>query len=192
MPRDNTSSTSADEHNQHCLQILADANESVQAHIAFFSAHNEEILFSPTALAFIRQQQEHFIDHLQISVAHIETLIAHQQKLVQIFNNIPIDPNTGLPRVHTDALTTAVRVTEENTRSVPPVRSAVAPPAQRSKFTFYAVRRGHSTGVFHSWEAARIQVDGFSNNEHRGFNNLTDAWAYIHGIPPSPFPASPE
>jgi hypothetical protein len=49
MPRDNTPSTSEDEHTQHCLEILADANESVQAHIAFFAQHTEDFLFSPNA-----------------------------------------------------------------------------------------------------------------------------------------------
>jgi hypothetical protein len=123
-------------------------------------------------------------------VAHIETLIAHQQALSQIFNNIPIDPNTGLPSVHTGVLTTAFCVNEETTRRDPPVRSAVAPSAQRCRFPFYAVRRGYTPGVFQSWEAARVQVEGFPNNEHRGFHNSDDAWAYVHDIPPSPFFAS--
>jgi hypothetical protein len=192
MPRDNTPFTSADEHTQHCLQILADANESVQAHIAFLSAHNEDILFSPNAISFIRQQREHFIDQLQISVAHIEILSAHQQALSQIFNNIPIDPSTGLPSVHIGVLTIAFCVNQETTRCDLLVRSAVAPSAQRSRFPFYAVRRGYTPGVFQSWEGARVQVEGFPNNEHRGFHNSDDAWAYVHDIPPSPFSASSE
>jgi hypothetical protein len=112
-------------------------------------------------------------------VAHIETLIEQQQALSQIFNNIPIDPNTGLPSVHTGVFTTAARVNEETTSRDPPVRSAVAPPATRSRYPFYAVRRGHTTGVFQSWDAARVQVEGFPNNAHRGFHNLIDAWAYV-------------
>ena len=192
MPRGNTPPTSADEHTQHCLEILADANESVQAHIAFFAHHTEDILFSPNAISFIRQQREHFIEQLQISVAQIDALILHQQALSRIFNNTPIDPNTGLPNAHTGTVTTAFRVNEDTTRRDPPVRSAVAPPPQRSRFPFYAVRRGHTSGVFQSWEAARIQVEGFPNNAHRGFHNLDDAWAYVHNIPPPPFSASSE
>ena len=192
MPRGNTPPTSADEHTQHCLEILADANESVQAHIAFLAQHSEDILFSPNAISFIRQQREHFIEQLQISVAQIDALILHQQALSRIFNNTPIDPNTGLPNAHTGTVTTAFRVNEDTTRRDPPVRSAVAPPPQRSRFPFYAVRRGYTSGVFQSWEAARIQVEGFPNNAHRGFHDLDDAWAYVHNIPPPPFPASSE
>ncbi len=173
--RDNTPSTSADEHTQHCLEILADANESIQAHIAFFAHHTEDILFSPNAISFIRQQREHFIEQLQISVAQIDALILHQQALSRIFNNTPIDPNTGLPNAHTGPVTTAFRVNKDTTRRDPPVRSAVAPPPQRSRFPFYAVRRGYTSGVFQSWEAAHIQVEGFPNNAHRGFHNLDDA-----------------
>ncbi len=106
------------------LEILADANESVQAHIAFLAQHTEDILFSPNAISFIRQQREPFIEQLQISVAHIEALILH---LSRIFNNTPIDPNTGLPSVHTGVVTTAFCVNEDTTRRDPPVRSAVAP-----------------------------------------------------------------
>jgi hypothetical protein len=125
-------------------------------------------------------------------VAHIEALIVHQQALSRIFHNIPIDPNTGLPSVHTGVVTTAFCVNEDTTRRDPPVRSAVAPSAQRSRFPFYNVRRGYTSGVFQSWEAARVQVESFPNNDHRGFNNLHDARAYFHNIPPPPFSASSE
>jgi hypothetical protein len=192
MPEDNTPSTRADEHTEHCLQILADAQLAVQAHSAFISAHREEVLFSPRDVSFITQQREHFIEQLQIFGTHIDNLIAHQQALFKVFHDIPIDPNTGLPRHHTGVPIIAFRVPAETICRDTPVRSAVTSPVQHSRFSYYAVRRGHSTGVFQSWEAAREQVHGFPNNEHRGFNNLNDAWAYIHGIPPSPFPASPE
>ena len=184
--------TSTDEHTHHCLQILAGANESVQAHIAFLLSQQEDILFSPHTISFARQQQAHFLHHLELSVAHIETLIEQQQALSEIFNTLPVDPNTGLTSAHPVFFTTAVRVNEDTTRRDPPVRSAVSPPATRSRFPFYAVRRGHTTGVFHSWDAARLQVEGFPNNSHRGFHNLVDAWAYVQGLPPSPFSASSE
>ena len=189
MPSDNTST---DEHTHHCLQILAGANESVQAHIAFLLAQQEDILFSPHTISFARQQQAHFLHHLELSVAHIETLIEQQQALSEIFNTLPVDPNTGLTSAHPVVFTTAVRVNEDTTRRDPPVRSAISPPATRSRFPFYAVRRGHTTGVFHSWDAARLQVEGFPNNSHRGFHNLVDAGAYVQGLPPSPFSASSE
>jgi hypothetical protein len=132
------------------------------AHIAFLTQHTEDILFSPNAISFIRQQREHFIEQLQISVAHIEALIVHQQALSRIFNNIPIDPNTGPPSVHTGVVTTAFCVNEDTTRRDPPVRSTVAPSAQRSRFQFYAVRRGYA-------HFKRIPIVGSSSRPGRRF-----------------------
>jgi hypothetical protein len=92
MSRDNPAATTAEDHTQHCLQILADANLSIQAHGAFLSAHVEDLLFSPHEISFITQQREQFIEQLQISVTQIESLIAHQQTLFKIFHGISIDP----------------------------------------------------------------------------------------------------
>ena len=65
MPEDNIPSNRADEHAQHCLQILADAQLAVRAHSAFLSAHDSDVLFSPRAISFSTQQREHFIEQLQ-------------------------------------------------------------------------------------------------------------------------------
>jgi viroplasmin and RNaseH domain-containing protein len=32
---------------------------------------------------------------------------------------------------------------------------------------WYAVREGREAGIYSNWEAAREQVHGYSNNEHR-------------------------
>jgi hypothetical protein len=188
MSRDDPAATTAEDHTQHCLQILADANLFVQAHAAFLSAHGEDLLFSPRDISFITQQRKQFIEQLQISVTQIESLIAHQQTLFKIFHGISVDPNTGLPIAHTDVLTTAYRVPDAPTVREPPGHGPTPP----SRFQFYAVRRGHITGVFQSWADAREQIHGFPNNEHRGFQDLNDAWAYVHGIPPAPFGSSPQ
>jgi hypothetical protein len=171
---------------QHCLQILADVNLSVQEHGAFFSAHGEDLPFSPRDISFITQQREQFIEQLQISVTQIEALIAHQQTLFKIFHDISVDPNTGLQIARTEVLPTAYRVPDAPTVRQPPGQGPTPP----SRFQFYVVRRGHTTGVFQSWADAREQVHGFPNNEHRGFQDLNDAWAYVHEIPPAPFPSS--
>jgi hypothetical protein len=100
MPEDNTPSTRADEHTEHCLQILADAQLAVQAHSAFISAHREEVLFSPRDVSFITQQREHFIEQLQIFGTHIENLIAHQQALFKVFHDTYRPQHRTAPSPH--------------------------------------------------------------------------------------------
>ena len=63
MSRDNPAATTAEDHTQHCLQILADVNLSVQAHDASLYAHGEDLLFSPREISFITQQREQFIEY---------------------------------------------------------------------------------------------------------------------------------
>ncbi|RYQ95774.1 hypothetical protein Ahy_B08g091129 [Arachis hypogaea] len=54
-------------------------------------------------------------------------------------------------------------------------------------FPFYAVRRGCVPGIYRSWEECEHQVNGFRNNEHRGFHDLSEALAWLRsaGSPPS-------
>ena len=44
---------------------------------------------------------------------------------------------------------------------------------------FIAVAQGHKTGVYNSWDAAKVQVDGYSNSMYRGFNDKNDAQAFV-------------
>lgn len=44
---------------------------------------------------------------------------------------------------------------------------------------FYAVRKGHSVGIFESWEECKAAVDGFSGAEYKGFTNRADAEEYL-------------
>lgn len=43
----------------------------------------------------------------------------------------------------------------------------------------YAVRKGHKTGLFESWEACKAAVEGFSKPEYKGFGERTEALAYL-------------
>ena len=43
----------------------------------------------------------------------------------------------------------------------------------------YAVRKGHSVGLFESWEACKAAVDGFSGAEYKGFTSREEAEAYL-------------
>ena len=69
----------------------------------------------------------------------------------------------------------------------------------KGKLQFYAVRRGRTTGVFPSWEAAKAEVSGpsvlqnnlhiqadddqagFSNAQYQGFADRESAEAYVKG-----------
>lgn len=44
---------------------------------------------------------------------------------------------------------------------------------------FYAVRKGHSVGIFESWEECKAAVDGFSGAEYKGFTNRAEAEEYL-------------
>jgi len=45
------------------------------------------------------------------------------------------------------------------------------------KKKYYVVWKGHSTGVFDSWEECKKQVDGFSSPQYKAFPNLATAQA---------------
>ena len=44
---------------------------------------------------------------------------------------------------------------------------------------FYAVRKGHSVGIFESWEECKAAVEGFSGAEYKGFGSLAEAEGYL-------------
>ena len=46
---------------------------------------------------------------------------------------------------------------------------------------FYAVRKGHTPGVYTSWDECKNQVNGFSGAEYKSFNNPIDAENYLKG-----------
>ena len=43
----------------------------------------------------------------------------------------------------------------------------------------YAVRKGHKTGLFESWEECKAAVDGFPGAEYKGFTTRAEAFAYL-------------
>ena len=44
---------------------------------------------------------------------------------------------------------------------------------------FYAVRKGHSVGLFESWEVCKNSVDGFPGAEYKGFTSREEAVDYL-------------
>ena len=43
----------------------------------------------------------------------------------------------------------------------------------------YAVKKGHKTGIFETWEECKAAVDGFSGAEYKGFTNRAEAETYF-------------
>lgn len=43
----------------------------------------------------------------------------------------------------------------------------------------YAVRKGHSVGIFETWEACKAAVEGFSGAEYKGFTSRAEAESYL-------------
>lgn len=55
----------------------------------------------------------------------------------------------------------------------------------------YAVKKGHKTGLFESWEECKAAVDGYSGAEYKGFKERGEALAYL-GIASAPETAEPK
>ncbi|KAL4315100.1 hypothetical protein AHAS_Ahas15G0151300 [Arachis hypogaea] len=51
---------------------------------------------------------------------------------------------------------------------------------------FYAMRRGCRPGIYTKWEDAQLQVEGFSDNEHKSFRYKSDAEAWLGQIQEDP------
>ncbi len=45
----------------------------------------------------------------------------------------------------------------------------------------YAVRKGHKTGIFETWDECKAAVEGFSGAEYKGFPNRAEAESYCFG-----------
>jgi ribonuclease HI len=49
----------------------------------------------------------------------------------------------------------------------------------QKKEYYYAVKKGHSTGIFPNWDACKKQVIGFPGALYKKFDNITDAKKYL-------------
>lgn len=52
-------------------------------------------------------------------------------------------------------------------------------PMKKQKSRYYAVWKGHQTGIFDSWEHCRKQVEGFAGAQYKGFQTLSEAKAAL-------------
>lgn len=48
-----------------------------------------------------------------------------------------------------------------------------------AKKKIYAVKNGHRTGIFHTWEECKKAVDGYSGAEYKGFTDKKSAMEYL-------------
>jgi viroplasmin and RNaseH domain-containing protein len=55
---------------------------------------------------------------------------------------------------------------------------------------FYAVRKGHSTGIFPDWPSCEAAVKGFKGAEFKSFATQAEADAYLAGRAAAPAPAA--
>uniref|UniRef100_A0A3B1KIX8 Ribonuclease H1 n=1 Tax=Astyanax mexicanus TaxID=7994 RepID=A0A3B1KIX8_ASTMX len=44
---------------------------------------------------------------------------------------------------------------------------------------FYAVRKGHNPGVYHTWDECKFQVEKFPRAQYKKFASEEDAWAFV-------------
>lgn len=52
-----------------------------------------------------------------------------------------------------------------------------------SKNFFYAVKQGHKTGIYTTWDACKQQVEGYSGALYKGFTTLAEAEAFLYSTP---------
>ena len=49
-----------------------------------------------------------------------------------------------------------------------------------AKKKIYAVRKGHKTGLFYTWDECKKAVHGYSGAEYKGFLTKEEAEAFLH------------
>lgn len=54
-----------------------------------------------------------------------------------------------------------------------------------AKKNYYAVRRGHQTGIFRTWDECKKQVNGYPGAEYKGFSTELEAEDYLNNSIPS-------
>lgn len=51
-----------------------------------------------------------------------------------------------------------------------------------AKKNFYAVKAGHKTGIFNSWDECKALVTGYPNANYKGFSTLAKAEDYMNDV----------
>jgi hypothetical protein len=157
MPGDNESSyLNLGSHHALALRFIIDE------HLLFIAHSNPTN--DPAHLHVLTTLKAQFNDQVQTLLHQLRASALHQQVLIAAVTALPVEPSIN-------ATAYPVAPTELS----PPPFSI---PAQAGRYSFYAVRRGRTPGIYTSWTDCKTQTHGISN-EYRGFRTLSDAQAYL-------------
>jgi hypothetical protein len=134
----------------------------IDEHLLFVSHSNPTN--DPAHRHVLTKLKAQFNEQVHTLLHQLRTSALHQQVLIAAVTPIPIDSRFS-------ATAYPVAPTE-----LPP--SPFSVPSQG--YSFYAVRRGTTPGIYTSWSDCKAQVHGVSN-EYRGFETLSAAQAYLAG-----------
>lgn len=172
--------------NDDIFAFVRELDDILETHLSNFITHHDstEPLHPRNVLLRVLNQQ--FLDHVQQNLDGIRLYSTNQQLLLNQLAENPLPPNPNPnPINHANPNTnpnpnpyTDQRVQQSSTAPGPQTRSG------SRRFSYYAVRRGRSRGIFSSWEECRRQVEGISN-EFKGFHSIPEAHAYLN-LPPAP------
>lgn len=86
-------------------------------------------------------------------------------------------PEYPIISAHQDLVNPSVRV-------MPPTEQSTSSGAKKRKLAepkFYAVRAGHSAGVYTDWNQCKAQITGFKGAAFKSFSTQADAQAFVEG-----------
>ncbi len=130
----------------------------IDEHLLFVSHSNPTN--DPAHRHVLATLKVHFIEQIQTLLHQLRTSALHQQVLIEAVTKSSISA-TAYPVFPTE---------------LPP--SPFSAPPQEGRYSFYAVHRGQTPGIYTSWPECKPQVHGISN-EYRGFKTLAAANAYL-------------
>jgi hypothetical protein len=161
--------------NNNPSSLSNELNDLIDAHLTTFTQEDIAVSDPSHPHSFLlRVLHQQFTEHLEQQLHNIRQYITHQQLLIYqlVDNSSPHYPNT----TNTNPL---------NPNPDPdPTGSVVAKGVSWCcagwswGWGCYAVRKGRTRGIFHSWDEFPLQVEGIAN-EFKGFNNLNDVQTYL-------------
>ena len=147
-------------------------NDLIDAHLTTLTQEHAAV-FDPSHphSLLLRVLHQQFTEHLELQLYNLRQYTTHQQLLIHQFvgNSPPHYPNTNHTNPpHTNPDPDPDPNPNSNQRT-----------SRRPRYNYYAVRKGHTRGIFESWEECRPEVEGIAN-EFKGFKHLSDAQAYLN------------
>ena len=153
--------------NNDLSSLSNELHDLIDSHLATLTQeHASTVDPSHPHSRLLRVLRRQFIEHVEQQLLHLRQYTTHQHPFVHQFvgNSPPHHPNTN----HTNPEPDPDPNPNSNQRT-----------SRRPRYNYYAVRKGHTRGIFESWEECRPEVEGIAN-EFKGFKNLSDAQAYLN------------